>query len=101
MEIRIGKVTHYYNHLSVAVLDLSGEINTGDYVHILGRNTDFSQRVKSMEIEHHTVQKVGSGMEVALKVLQRVRKGDVVYKVPVPESRLIIPEEPSSVDTGL
>lgn len=81
MEIRVAKVTHYYNRISVAVLELSGEINVGDMIHILGHMTDFNQKVGSMEIEHHKIQSAGPGTELALKVAEPVRNGDAVYKV--------------------
>lgn len=81
MELRIGKVTHYYNRIGVAVLDVKGELNTGDTVHIRGANTDFTQEIASLEIDHQKVETVAPGSEVALKVNQRVRKGDLVYKV--------------------
>ena len=80
MEVQVGKVTHYYNRISVAVLDLSGELEVGEMIHILGRITDFDQRVTSMEIEHHKIQSAGRGTEVSLKVIEMVRKGDVVFK---------------------
>ena len=80
MDIRVGKVTHYYNHISVAVLELTGELKVGETIHILGRITDFDQRVGSMEIEHQKIQSAGPGTEVALKVIESVRKGDVVFK---------------------
>jgi translation elongation factor EF-1alpha len=80
MEVQVGKVTHYYNRISVAVLDLSGELKVGEMIHILGRITDFDQRVTSMEIEHHKIQSAGQGTEVALKVIEMVRKGDFVFK---------------------
>jgi len=81
MEVRIGKVNHYYNRISVAVLELSGELQIGDKILILGRTTELTQVVTSMEIEHRKMQKVGPGMDVALKVAEPVRKGDMVYKV--------------------
>lgn len=81
MEIRIGQITHYYNRLGVAVLELSDELKVGDMVHIVGHTTDFSQRVESMEIEHRQVQSVGPAVEAALKVVERVRQGDIIYKV--------------------
>jgi hypothetical protein len=81
MEERIGQVTHFYNRIRVAVLDLSAEVNVGDVLHFMGRTTDFTQGVESMEIEHQKVQTVGPGQEAALKVIDRVRKGDVVFKV--------------------
>jgi len=80
MDIRVGKVTHYYNHINVAVLELTGELKVGETIHILGRITDFDQRVGSMEIEHQKIQSAGPGTEVALKVIESVRKGDVVFK---------------------
>jgi hypothetical protein len=80
MEVQVGKVTHYYNRISVAVLDLSGELKVGEMIHILGRITDFDQWVSSMEIEHHKILLAGPGTEVALKVVEMVRKGDAVFK---------------------
>ncbi len=85
MEIRAGRVTHYYDRILVAVLDLDQELAVGDSIHIHGRDTDFTQQVKSLEIEHHKVQSAGPGMEVALKVIEPVRKGDIVFKVFVEE----------------
>lgn len=81
MDVRVGKVTHFFNHLSVAVLELSGELKVGDRISIVGRFTDIEQRVSSMEIDHLKVTAVGPGTEVALKVYEPVRKGDMVYKV--------------------
>jgi translation elongation factor EF-1alpha len=81
MEIRIGKVTHYYNRIGVAVLELEDVIKTGDTIVFLGHTTDFSQEVTSMEIEHHKIQSAGPGMEVALKVGEPVRSGDELFKV--------------------
>jgi putative protease len=81
MERRIGYVTHYYNHLSVAVLELTDELKVGDTLHLLGHTTNFTQPVESMEIEHQPVQSVKPRAEVALKVMDKVRKGDAVYKV--------------------
>lgn len=81
MEQRIGLVTHYYKRIGVAVLELSGGLKVGDLVHIQGYVTDFTQPVESMEIEHQKVQSVGPHAAVALKVIDRVRPGDVVFKV--------------------
>lgn len=81
MEVHIGEVTHYYNRIGVAVLDLTAELKVGDTIHIQGTNTDFTQQVTSMEIEHQKVETVAPGSEVALKVVQRVRQGDSLFKV--------------------
>ncbi len=81
MDILIGKVTHYYNRISVAVIELVGELRVGEQIAILGHTTEFAQPVESLEIEHHKIQSAGSGQEVALKVWEAVRAGDLVYKV--------------------
>jgi translation elongation factor EF-1alpha len=78
---KIGKVTHYFDRIGVAVLTLSGELKVGDSIHILGHTTDFEQAVSSMEIDHKKVQSVGPGDDVALRVAGIVRKGDDVYRV--------------------
>jgi len=81
MEIEIGRITHYYNHLNVAVLSLSDGLKLGDTIHVLGHVTDFMQRVGSMEVEHHTVVWVKPGDDVAIKVTEPVREHDTVYRV--------------------
>ncbi len=81
MDTRVGKVTHYYDRINVAVMVLSGELKVGETIHIQGRLTDFSQPVDSMEIEHQKIESAGPKTEIALKVLEPVREGDVVYKV--------------------
>ncbi len=81
MERQIGKVTHYFNRIGVAVLDLEDGLKVGDTIHIVGRQTDFTQQVKSMEIEHQKMQEVQAGDDVALKVYEPLREGDKIYKV--------------------
>lgn len=81
MEKQVGEVTHYFNRIGVAVLDLNDSLNIGDMIHFSGHTTDFTQRITSMEINHRKVQSVGPGAEVAVKVEDRVRRGDTVFKV--------------------
>jgi putative protease len=81
MELEIGRVTHYYNHINVAVLKLDENLKLGDLIHILGHSTDFIQRVTSMEVEHHTTLWVKPGDDVAVKVVEPVREHDIVYRV--------------------
>jgi hypothetical protein len=81
MEVEIGRVTHYFNHLNVAVLLLSDGLKSGDMIHILGHVTDLTQKVGSMEVEHHTVTSVKPGADVAIKVTEPVREHDTVYRV--------------------
>ena len=80
METKVGRVSHYYDRIGVAVLDLSGELKVGDTILILKRATEFTQQVDSIKIEHQKVQYAGPGMEVALRVVEPVHKGDTVFK---------------------
>jgi translation elongation factor EF-Tu-like GTPase len=79
---RIGVVTHYYSHLSVATLRLeSGTVRVGDVIHIRGHTTDFSQRVESLEVNHAQVAEVGPNDDFGLKLAGHVREHDIVYKI--------------------
>ena len=79
---RIGVVTHYFSHLSVAVLKLeAATLRVGDTIHIRGHTTDFEQRVDSLEVNHAPVQEVGPKDDFGLKVREHVREHDVVYRV--------------------
>jgi hypothetical protein len=81
-EERIGVVTHYYNHLSVAIVRLeSGRLHVGDVIHIRGHTSDFTQRVESLEVNHAATTEVGPNDDFGLKVAEHVREHDVVYKV--------------------
>ena len=80
---RIGVVTHYYSHLSVATLRLeSGTLRVGDVIHIRGHTTDFSQKVESLEVNHASATEVGPNDDFGLKVSEHAREHDVVFKVP-------------------
>lgn len=81
MEIEIGRITHYYDHLNVAVLRLTENLKLGDKIHILGHLTDFTQRVTSMEVNHHTVVWVKPGDDVAVKVIEPVHEHDAMYRI--------------------
>jgi putative protease len=80
-EREIGKVTHYFTKIGVAVIELTDELKVGDTIHIKGATTDFQQSVESMQIEHEPVESAGAGQAIGLKVEERVRKGDTVYKL--------------------
>ena len=78
---RIGVVTHYYNHLSVAILKLeNGNLRVGDVIHIKGHTSDFSQPVESIEIDHAHVSEARPGQSFGLRVKEHAREHDVVYK---------------------
>lgn len=80
-EVEVGKATHYFSHLGVAAIELSGSLKVGDKVHIKGHTTDFVQLVESMQIEHQPVNEAKTGDSIGLKVKEKVREGDTVYKV--------------------
>jgi putative protease len=77
----IGKVTHYFTKIGVGVIELSDELKVGDRISIEGATTNLQQTVDSMQIEHENVQSAGAGQSIGLKVEQRVRQGDLVYKI--------------------
>lgn len=77
----VGKVTHYFTKIGVAVVSLTDTLSVGDRILIKGTTTNFEQNVESMQIEHKNVNIAYSGQSVGLKVNQRVREGDKIYKV--------------------
>ncbi|HLC65517.1 MAG TPA: translation elongation factor-like protein [Candidatus Nanoarchaeia archaeon] len=80
-EEEVGIVSHYYTHLAVGVVELSKPLKVGDKIHIKGANTEFTQKVESMQIEHLKVQEAKAGQGIGLKVIDHVRQHDKVYKV--------------------
>jgi hypothetical protein len=81
MEVLIGRVSHYFNRLGVAVVKLEGELKVGDAILFLGHTTDLTQLVCSMEEEHHKLLEAAPGMTVAVKVDEPVRNGDQLFKI--------------------
>jgi len=77
----IGKVTHYFGKIGVAVIKLEDSLKVGDKIRIVGGQTDFTQTVESMEIEHKKVKEAKAGDSVGVKVAQKVREGYKVYKL--------------------
>jgi putative protease len=77
----IGKVTNYFGKIGVAVIKLEDTLKVGDTIRIVGGQTDFTQTVESMEIEHQKVKETKAGDSVGLKVIQKVREGYKVYKL--------------------
>jgi hypothetical protein len=77
----VGHVTHYFDHISVAVIKLTdGELAVGDQIHITGKN-DFTQTVASMQLDHAAVQTAAKDSEIAIKVDQPVKPKDQIVKV--------------------
>ena len=86
MEVQVGRVSHYFSHLEVAGIELTGELKVGDRIRIKGHTTDLVQPVNSIEIEHHKVDKAGPGDSIGIKVTDHVREHDAVFVVPPGET---------------
>lgn len=78
--IQIGEITHYFNKIQVIVVKITkGKIKVGDKIHIKGRNTDFIQKIKSLQIESIDVGVARKGQLVGLKADKPAREGDIVH----------------------
>lgn len=78
--VEIGHITHFFSKISVAVIELTKPLAVGDTILVKGPTTDFEQVVDSMQIEHKNVQQAKAGESIGLKVADRVREKDTVYK---------------------
>ncbi|MEE9182345.1 MAG: EF-Tu/IF-2/RF-3 family GTPase [candidate division NC10 bacterium] len=80
-EEQVGRVIRYFGKVGVAVIEIqAGELRIGDTIRVRGKTTDYSQRVESMEVERQPIQTAGPGQVVGVKVQERVREHDLVYK---------------------
>ena len=77
-EKEVGTFTHFYDKISVGVIELSGGLKAGDKIHIQGAHDDFEQKVESMQLDHKDVKSAKKGEIIAIKVDQPVHKNDKV-----------------------
>ncbi|UCH43626.1 MAG: translation elongation factor-like protein [Dehalococcoidales bacterium] len=80
-ELEIGQVSDFFARPVVAGIQLTGPLKVGDNIHIKGHTTDIEFSVQSMQIENVDVKEAKAGDAVGVKVSDRVRRGDKVYKV--------------------
>ena len=80
-EREVGKITHYYSNIGVAIVDVSDIISVGDRIHIQGATSDFEQEIGSMQVDHDLVETAKKGQVIGLKVDEKVRGGDKVFVV--------------------
>ena len=79
---KIGIVSNYFANISVAAVEISdGTISVGDTLHFYGHTTDFESTVLSMQMEHKPINDAKKGDSVGIKVPERVRERDRVYKI--------------------
>ncbi|OGP66341.1 MAG: hypothetical protein A2170_06955 [Deltaproteobacteria bacterium RBG_13_53_10] len=81
-EKKVGEVIKFFGKIGVAAIRLSeGSLKVGDKIRIVGHTSDVTQTVESMQIENKSVQEAGPGADIGIKLTDRVRENDAVYKV--------------------
>jgi len=80
-EEEVGKVNDFFARPVVAGIELTGTLKVGDKIHLKGHTTDIEQIVDSMQIDNVNVQEAKAGDSVGIKVTDRVRRGDTIYRV--------------------
>jgi putative protease len=82
MDIQIAKITHYYDKIAVAVIEVIKQpLKVGDVIKISGHDSEFNQTVSSLQVEHEQVKEITKGESGALKTDKPVKEGDVIYLV--------------------
>jgi len=77
----VGKITHYYDKIQVAIVELFDDLKVGDNIHIKGHATDFNQQVASIQKDHQNVSSASKGDLIGMKVDQKVKEGDEIYLI--------------------
>lgn len=80
-DFKVGEITHYFEKIGVAVLELTESLSIGDTIRISGHGKEFTQKVSSMQVEHQNIETAKAGDAVGLKTDQEVKEGDEVFKV--------------------
>lgn len=81
-EILVGVVDDFYSHIGVITFTLRAPLNAGDAIHVRGHTTDLEQTISSMQCEHKDIANGRTGMGVGIKIKDKARRGDYVYKIP-------------------
>lgn len=80
-EILVGEVTHFFPAISVAAVELAeGGLRIGDSIRIVGHTSNFTQEVRSMQIDHNPVESAETGNLVGVEMVERARVGDLVFR---------------------
>jgi translation initiation factor IF-2 len=81
-EEQVGTVTDYFRKVGVAGIKVTAdEIKVGDTIHIVGHTTDLTHTIQSMQIQNEDVERATKGDDVGIKIPERARKHDTVYRV--------------------
>lgn len=78
---QVGKISHYFDKIGVAVVEVEDTLSVGDQIKISGSGGEITMTVSSLQEEHKELQEAHKGQAVGMKVEQRVKEGDLVYKM--------------------
>jgi hypothetical protein len=78
--VQVGRITHFFSKISVAVVELTAPLSMGERILVKGPSTDFEQVVESMQIEHKNIPRAEAGQSIGLKTAEHAREKDIVYK---------------------
>lgn len=81
MEKEIGKITHYFGKIGVAIIELTDTLKVGDKIHIKGHTSDWQQTVDSMQAEHEAIEQAKKGDVIGINSKDHAREGDAVYLI--------------------
>ncbi len=77
----VGKVSHFFTKIGVAAVITTKKVSVGDSLYFKGATTDFTSTLETMQIKHESVESAGAGSGVGISVAERVRAGDIVYRL--------------------
>ena len=77
----VGEITHYFGKIDVAIIKVKDVLKEGDTIHIKGKETDFTQNVSSIQVDHENVGVAKKGSMVGIKVTGKIKEGDEVFLV--------------------
>lgn len=78
---QVGEITHYYDKINVAVVELTGTLKVGDMIKVVGHGNEFTQTVSSMQIEHEQLDEAHKDQEIGMRMDKEVKEGDKIYKI--------------------
>ena len=80
-EREVGRISHYFSKISVAVIELTDKLKVGDTIHVKGATSDFTHKVDSMQIDHKPVEEASNSQSIGMKVPEHAREHDQVFVV--------------------
>lgn len=78
---QIGKITHFFGKIGVAVIEMKGTLKVGDRILVQGHGSEFEQEVESMEIDKQKIDTAKKGQSIGIKLDTPAKPGDAVYRL--------------------